>query len=554
MSSTELVVQIFMFIGGLGMFLYGMNVMSIGLQRKAGDKLKGLLNFLTNNRFMGVVVGALITAVIQSSSATTVMIVGFVNSSLMTLTQAVGVIMGANIGTTITSWIVSLNQWGSMIKPETIAPVIMGIGAFLVIFIKSQRKKDVGEILIGFSLLFIGLSFMSQSMKPLASSPEFLEIFKVLGDNPILGILAGLVVTAVIQSSSASVGILQTLTLTGAIGLEAAIYITLGQNIGTCVTAILSSAGASRVAKRAAIIHLLFNLVGAVTFGVGIYVLSSFNPTFATQKIDSVGISIFHTIFNVGNTLLLFPFAKLLVKISERIIPITKAEASEIDDVSMCETHLEARFLETPVSAMNVLNSEVVHLSRVVEKNLKRSIEAIQENSTEKANKIFKQEKVINKMTSLITHYIVDISKLNLSDEQRIYVDNAFYAVSDMERVGDHCENIAEIVLNKIEYGGEFSEVANSEIGDVSSLALSSYSYALKAKENDDEDASRKAIKCEQKIDIFEEVYRKNHIERMAKGLCEPQIGVYFLDLISNLERISDHSSNLAGFSRKKVN
>lgn len=546
--STQVLKFVFMFIGGLGMFLYGMNVMSDGLQKKAGDKLKGLLSFLTNNRFMGVIVGALITAVIQSSSATTVMVVGFVNSGLMTLAQAVGVIMGANMGTTITAWIVSMNEWGSFMKPEVIAPVFMGIGAILVLFSKKQRRKDIGEILVGFSLLFIGLSFMGAAVKPLAKSPNFIEMFHTFGQHPFLGLLVGLVVTAIIQSSSASVGILQTLTATGAIGMGAALYITLGQNIGTCVTALLSSAGANRVAKRAAIIHLLFNMVGTLLFVGLLFAFFQFNPTMMNTSIDSVGISIFHTIFNTANTVILFPFAKLLVRVSERIIPLQQDEEVDVDDVSICKSHLDRRLLETPVTALNVVRDEMKHLGFVVEKNMARMITAIRTSDPNKAKKILKKEDAINKMTAAITEYLVDISKLSLSDSQRLYVDDMLYTVSDIERVGDHCENIAELVLQKIEHGGAFSDVAQEEINHVAEMAFESYRMAIRARNDNDVSASKESVKFEQKIDILEEVYRKKHLERMSGGLCEPQTGVFFLDMISNLERISDHSSNIAGY------
>ena len=280
----EHIEMLFRFAGGLGMFLYGMNVMADGLQKSAGDRMKHLLEFLTRNRLMGILVGAGVTAIIQSSSATTVMVVGFVNAGLMTLVQAVGVIMGANIGTTITAWLVSMSEWGSMLKPEFFAPLLIGIGAFMMLFAKREKVKDVSEILVGFGVLFVGLSFMSDSITPYRDAPIFSEAFRILGSNPILGILTGLVVTAIIQSSSASVGILQTLAANGVVNWSSAVFITLGQNIGTCVTALLSSLGANRTAKRAAVIHLLFNVVGAVVFGIGMFVIFSFNGSWADSQ------------------------------------------------------------------------------------------------------------------------------------------------------------------------------------------------------------------------------------------------------------------------------
>ncbi len=540
---------LFSFIGGLGMFLYGMTLMSDGLQKRSGEKLKSLLNILTKNRFVGVLVGALITAIIQSSSATTVMVVGFVNSGLMNLTQAVGVIMGANIGTTITAWIVSLNQIGSFLKPEALAPIVLGIGAFFVVFIKDRNKKDLGEILIGLALIFIGLNFMSTAMKPLSQMPEFIDLFRTFGNFPILAVLVGLGVTALIQSSSASVGILQTLTSTGAIGFGAAAYITLGQNIGTCVTALLSSSGANRVAKRAAIIHLLFNIVGTIVFAAIMFVVFNFiNPALGSKTTDSVQISIFHTIFNITNTLVLFPFAKILVKISEWIIPIKTDEEIEVDDVGITKKHLDIRLLETPLTALNVVRDEIKHLAKVVEKNLARVKTIIESDDMDKANKIIRKEKEINSMTVIITQYLVEISKLSLNNTQRLYIDDLLYTVSDIERVADHCENIAEIIIEKVNNKREFSKEAQEELVMIMDLARSSYLSAIEARINDNNDAAIQSIKAEQKIDILEEMYKKSHLNRMSENNCDAQTGVYFMDIISNLERISDHSSNISGY------
>lgn len=551
----KVITTVFSFVGGLGMFLYGMNVMSEGLQKKAGDKLRGLLNFLTNNRLMGVVFGALITAVIQSSSATTVMVVGFVNSGLMTLAQAVGVIMGANIGTTITAWIVSMNEWGSFMKPEVLAPVILGIGAFMVIFSKVQRRKDVGEILVGFAMIFVGLNFMSTAMVPLSQNEGFISIFAILAQNPILSLLVGLIVTAIIQSSSASVGILQTLATTGNVAFGAATFITLGQNIGTCITAILSSAGANRIAKRAAVIHLMFNIIGSVIFALGLVVLFNFiDPMLANEKINSVQISIFHTIFNITNTIILFPFANLLVKISEKLIPIHKDEELDIDNVSITKKHLDKRLLNTSAAALNVVKDEINHLAEVVDKNLSRVSKLILDKDMAKASKIIEKEKSINKMTILITEYIVEVSKLSsLTSDQRLYIDDILYTVSDIERVGDHCENIAELMIQNNDNGNTFSDEAILELKEIIELATNSYHSAIKARNNNDKHAAIKAIKYEQKIDFLEESYRRKHLDRLTRNECDVETSTIFLNVISNLERISDHSSNIAGYVQKEV-
>ena len=371
----EHISNLFSFVGGLGMFLFGMNIMADGLQQSAGGKMKQLLGYLTNNRVLGVLVGALVTAIIQSSSATTVMVVGFVNAGIINLTQAVGVIMGANIGTTITAWLVAASEWGAMLKPETFAPLLLGIGAFILLFTKDKKSTMVAHILIGFGLLFIGLAGMSDAIKVYRDSPIFAHAFSTLGSNPILGILTGAIVTAIIQSSSASVGILQALALNGIVSWPAAIYITLGQNIGTCVTALLSSLGANRTAKRAAVIHLSFNLFGAVFFGVIATVgFHSFLSGMIAATVTSTGISIFHTIFNVTNTLILFPFAGALVQLSDKVV---RGKDEILDEEDEILHHLDERILETPSFAVENAVKEVVRMGKVVSENLNHAMEGM---------------------------------------------------------------------------------------------------------------------------------------------------------------------------------
>ena len=384
---------LFQFVGGLGMFLYGMNVMADGLQKSAGNRMKQLLGFLTNNRLLAVIVGALITAIIQSSSATTVMVVGFVNASIINLTQAVGVIMGANIGTTITSWIVSMNEFSDALSPEFFAPLVIGIGVFLTMFAKSGKKKDIGEIAVGFGVLFIGLSFMSDSITPYKDAPIFADAFRVLGSNPLLGILVGAVVTGILQSSSASVGILQTLAMNGVVNWNAAVFITLGQNIGTCVTALLSSLGANKTAKRAAVIHLLFNVLGAIIFGFVMFLVFAFNREFASASISSMDISIFHSIFNITVTIILFPFANAMVKISGLLVKDKESlEEKEVDVLEDVRRHLDERMLESPSFAVEAASIEVVHMGKFTMENLKNSIKAVVESKQELVNTVYKNE------------------------------------------------------------------------------------------------------------------------------------------------------------------
>ena len=360
--------SIFSFLGGLGMFLYGMSIMGDGMQKSAGSKLNKFLRMVTDNRLLAVGLGALITAILHSSGATTVMVVGFVNAGILNLTQAVGVIMGANIGTTITAWMVSLNSLGDAMKvlqPSFFAPLVVAIGSFCLMFSKKKKESLVGEVCIGVGLLFVGLTFMSSSVAPYTDAPIFAKAFAVLGRNPILGIMVGALVTAIIQSSTASVGILQTLAASGVVTTNAAIYITLGQNIGSCLTAILSSAGASRNAKRASVIHLTFNSFGAIVFGIGMYVISMMRPDIAQGSINALQISIFHTFFNLTNTLLLFPFAKQLVAFSGLIVRETeedeKKEEKKEDELPV----LDERIFKSPTFALEVGVMEVVHMGKM---------------------------------------------------------------------------------------------------------------------------------------------------------------------------------------------
>lgn len=414
MNTLTHVGNLFAFIGGLGMFLYGMDIMASGLQKTAGNKMKDLLGYLTNNRILGVLVGALVTAIIQSSSATTVMVVGFVNAGIMNLTQAAGVIMGANVGTTITAWLVSANEWAGALKPDFFAPFILGIGAFIITFSNKQKMTQKAEIAVGFGILFIGLSSMSSSIGVYQDSPVFYKAFQVLGGNPILGILVGAVVTAIIQSSSASVGILQTLAMRGIVNWRSAIFITLGQNIGTCITAILSSAGANKTAKRAAVIHLSFNVLGAAIYGVIMTIFFGIFPDLAMQHISSTQISIFHSIFNISVTILLFPFANALVKLSGLIIREEPVEDEEEEPEEKALRHLDPRILETPAFAVENAVKEVVRMGEIVLKNLNRvTKEAMSgEPRQSKIDKVHNDEQVINHLEPMITEYLVKISHL----------------------------------------------------------------------------------------------------------------------------------------------
>lgn len=548
----------FGFLGGLGMFLYGMNIMADGMQKTAGSKMSSFLGMLTNNRFLAVALGALITAIIQSSGATTVMVVGFVSAGVLNLSQAVGVIMGANIGTTITAWIVSMSQLGDafeVMKPGFYAPAIIGIGALLLVFAKSQKKKTIGEIMIGLGLLFIGLDFMSGSINPYTDAPIFAKAFEILGGNPLLGMIIGALVTALLQSSSASVGILQTLAMNGIVTTNAAIYITLGQNIGSCVTAMLSSMGGSRTAKRAAVMHLTFNIIGAIVFGSIGFIFFSLRPAFAASNINAVQISIFHTIFNLTMTTLLFPFADVLVKISGMVVKEKAEEEPVAEDAETAATlkHLDERIFESPAFAVETAALEVVHMGQITYENVVRAIDAVLTVNSDEVETVFKTEQTINNMEKMLTEYLIKVDNLSLTEKQKKVVNNLFYSVSDIERIGDHAENLAEQAQYMVEHGLQFSTTGADDLKSISDSVLKSFQYAIDARQNGNMEAVRKVSQYEDDVDSQEEELREKHIERLSAGECKASAGVVFLDIISNLERVSDHAYNLAGYVKDEM-
>ena len=559
--SIQDISNLFEFAGGLGMFLYGMRVMGDGIQKTAGSKMNHFLGMVTDNRFLGIALGALITAILHSSAATTVMVVGFVNAGILNLTQAVGVIMGANIGTTVTAWLVSLNQLGdafTVLSPAFLSPLFIGIGAFLIIFSKKQKKNLAGEIAIGVGLLFTGLQLMSGSIEPYTNLPVFPKVFAVMGQNPILGILAGAAVTALLQSSTASVGILQTLAMNGVVTTGAAIYITLGQNIGTCLTAMLSSAGTNRTAKRAASIHMMFNTLGAVVFGIGMYILSLFNPAIAGGSINSVEISMFHTIFNVTNTVLLFPFAGLLVKLSGLFVRDNAGESSgketpQENEMTVALRHLDQRIFESPVLALEMALMETVHMGEIALRNVRLATEVLLNGDRGKIGEVFKNEGAIDEMEELLTKYLVKVNNLSLTERQKLLVNNLFYSISDIERVGDHCENLAEQAAYMADHDIHFSGTGSDDIREISDKVIGSFSHAVAARRTNNMEDVRRVSQFEDDVDSLEEELRDKHIERLSSGQCDAASGVIFLDIISNMERISDHAYNLAGYVKDEM-
>ena len=556
--------SLFSLFGGLGMFLYGMTVMSDGMQKAASSKMSKFLNIVTENRVMAVILGAGITALVQSSSATTVMVVGFVNAGILNLSQSVGIIMGANIGTTITAWMVSLTQVSgsalSIFKPEFFAPLLVGFGSFRLLFGKKGNDDLLADFCVGVGLIFIGLEFMSSAVSPYANSPIFSRAFQIMGGNPILGILAGAVVTGLIQSSAASVSILQTLALSGAVPRVAGFYITLGQNIGTCVTAMISSAGASRTAKRAAMIHLLFNVTGAVLFGILIFLMSLPFTNFFQGRLSPVEISLFHTIFNISCTIVLYPFADLLVALSGKLVLETKKDKEEAEnpnhytevEKSLIQ-HLDLRILESPAIAIAAAKSEVVNMARITEENIHHATDILLEEKTEEIPEIFKQEKVIDNMQKLLTEYLIHIGNLSLNEMQKLEVNNMFNTITDIERAGDHAENIAEQAQFAEEHAISFSEIGQDDIRKISKTVVESFHASIEAFEKNNLDMVVRTAHLEDQVDEMEEDMRETHIERLNSGACAPQAGVVFLDVISDLERISDHADNIAGYVKAMI-
>lgn len=534
--SMDLLKDLMMFFGGLGMFIYGMQIMADGLQNSAGSKTKKLLGLLTNNRLMGVLVGALITAIIQSSSATTVMVVGFVNAQIMNLTQAVGVIMGANIGTTMTAWLVSMSEWGSLLKPDFFAPVLLVIGVGLMLFSKSEKIKDGANVLVGFGILFIGLSTMSGSIAPYSDAPIFAQAFTVIGTNPILGLLVGAGVTAIIQSSSASMGILQTLAFNGIVNWGSAVFIALGQNIGTCVTAMISCIGANKNAKRAAVMHLLFNCIGALGFGAICWVVFMQMPSLAMSSVTGTELALFHTAFNVLTTLCLFPFANILVRLSERIIP----DKAEMDEHLLVK--LDERLLQTPSFALVRINREIVKMGNLALQNIEYTKNALLEQ--ENINKIYENEEKINEYEKELSGFLslMDLSKLN--EKEQLQVKHNLLAVSDVERIGDHCRNIADLAKQLSEEG--FSQSARDDIEVIADQCFKTLKWALDIRSNLDVTKMVNVEKHEKKVDTMQNQMREGHIQRLIDKKCNVEAGIIFLDSISDYERISDHAENLA--------
>ncbi|CCJ34739.1 Sodium-dependent phosphate transporter [Caloramator australicus RC3] len=476
--------------------------------------------------------GAFVTAIIQSSSATTVMTVGFVNAGLMDLFQAAGVIMGANIGTTMTAQLIAF-------KLTDIAPLVLAIGTIMVMFGKRKRTKDLGGIILGFGMLFVGMKIMEKSMRPLTELDEFKNLITTIGQHPIMGVFVGLGMTAVVQSSSATIGILQALAGLNAMPLAVALPILFGDNIGTCVTALLASIGTSKNAKRAALIHLTFNIIGTIIFMLILPVVVKLIPVLGGDIKRQIANA--HTMFNITNTLIQAPFIVFLVKFVNWLIP----GKEDKEDVMTLE-HLDRRLLETPSIAVGQLVKEVIRMGRLASKNLSTAIDAIINEDENAIKQVFNTEEVINFLEREITGFMVALSNTSLSEEQSELVSGLFHVVNDIERVGDHADNLAELAQYKIDNKLPFSESAISQLTKMYETVKFAIDSSIEALENTDFIKAEDVIETEGKIDELEKRFREDHIDRLSRGICNPVSGTVFLDILSNLERIGDHANNIA--------
>ena len=532
------------------MFLYGMDAMGDGLAKLSGGKLEQILEKLTSKRIMAVLLGIAVTAVIQSSSATTVMVVGFVNSGIMQLSQAVGIIMGANVGTTVTSWILSLSgiQGSSLfiqlLKPTSFSPVLAAIGIVLIMTAKDNKKKDIGNILVGFAILMFGMDTMSGAVAPLAENEKFTSILTMFS-NPILGMIAGLVLTAVIQSSSASVGILQALCVTGAVGYKTAIPIIMGQNIGTCVTALISSIGASKNAKRASMVHLYFNLIGTVLFMVVFYSINAIIGGFAflNDSANAAGIAVVHSLFNIGTVLVLYPFGDKLVKLAQLTIPDHVGEAEEKPDELAV---LDERFLEKPAFAMELCRNAAVRMAQESRDALHLALDNVTMYSESRVAKIIEMEESVDRYEDALGTYLVKLNNCDLSQKDSRTLSILLHCIGNFERISDHAVNITDSSTQMHEKKLEFSKKAMEELKVFSDALCDIVDETMEAFTMNDLDKARQIEPFEQVIDSLNIELKQRHIHRLRKGKCTIELGLILEDMITNFERISDHCSNIA--------
>ena len=536
---------------GLALFLFGMNLMGDSLAQASGGRLEKILEKLTNNPLKAVAMGAAVTAVIQSSSATTVMVVGFVNSGIMKLNQAVGIIMGANIGTTITAWILSLTGIESssfllqMCKPSSFCPILAIVGIAITMFSKDEKKKNIAHILIGFAILMTGMDTMSAAVKPLRDVPEFTSILTKFS-NPLLGLLAGMILTAIIQSSSASVGILQALCLSGTVGFSTAIPIIMGQNIGTCVTAMISAIGASKNAKRTALIHLYFNIIGTIVFMVGFYIIHAIvDFPFMHEMAAPADIATVHTIFNITATLILLPFSKQLVKlatltIKDEAVVVEKTHAEKVLSI------LDSRFLEMPSYAIEQSRNAANSMAQLAEESIHLAMELLGNYEETKAARVVELEDEIDQFEDQIGSYLVKVSSKNLSTEDSHTVSVILHCIGDFERISDHARNIKEAAEEMYEKKLEFSEKAKEELEVFKRAVQDILKLSIRCFMEENLELAKQVEPLEEVIDKLNLDIKQRHVKRLRKGKCTIELGFILSDITTNFERISDHCSNIA--------
>lgn len=531
--------------GGLGLFLFGIRTMGDGLENAAGAKLKRMLEVLTGNRFLAVLVGFVVTAIIQSSTATTVMVVGFVNAGMMSLAQAVGVIMGANIGTTVTSLLIALNF-------SSVAAAAVLVGVILMLASKKTVVKNLGAIFTGFGLLFLGIDMMSDSMAPLRDSAGFMNFIVTVSESPLrplFGIILGIVMTAVLQSSSASVGVLQTLAMQGLVPLKFSVFVLFGQNIGTCLTALFSTVGAKKNSKRAAVIHLLFNLIGTGIF-ILIALLTPYVEWIEKLSPDPMAqIAISHIVFNIVSTVVMFPFAKALVKLSCLLVPGKDDSESEMH----CK-FIDDRLLNTPPFAVMQVSKEVARMAKLARDNFETSAHALINRSDKDLDKVMENEEIINYLNHHITSYLVKLNALDITDSDSDYIARVFHAINDIERVGDHAINLAEAAQHNIGEGLKFSDPAREELNQLCGSVVTLLERSMAAFDNQSlgDDEAKELSDLEEHIDDLTLECQDSHIFRLNRKECNTEAGMLYLNTITDFERVGDHAINIAFLARSK--
>lgn len=531
--------------GGLGLFLFGIRTMGDGLENAAGAKLKRMLEVLTGNRFLAVLVGFVVTAIIQSSTATTVMVVGFVNAGMMSLAQAVGVIMGANIGTTVTSLLIALNF-------SSVAAAAVLVGVILMLASKKTVVKNLGAIFTGFGLLFLGIDMMSDSMAPLRESAGFMNFIVTVSESPLrplFGIILGVVMTAVLQSSSASVGVLQTLAMQGLVPLKFSVFVLFGQNIGTCLTALFSTVGAKKNSKRAAVIHLLFNLIGTGIF-ILIALLTPYVEWIEKLSPDPMAqIAISHIVFNIVSTVVMFPFAKVLVKLSCLLVPGKDDSESEMH----CK-FIDDRLLNTPPFAVMQVSKEVARMAKLARDNFETSAHALINRSDKDLDKVMENEEIINYLNHHITSYLVKLNALDITDSDSDYIARVFHAINDIERVGDHAINLAEAAQHNIGEGLKFSDPAREELNQLCGSVVTLLERSMAAFDNQSlsDNEAKELSDLEEHIDDLTLECQDSHIFRLNRKECNTEAGMLYLNTITDFERVGDHAINIAFLARSK--